>query len=83
MSVRQRAREQLQDQRKKALERLFEEFKPSNSQLRRYDLARAAYADWLDYGLPESGGSLDQPAIWHYWMRVIKAAIRAADEERG
>ena len=57
--------------------------KPSPRDLRRLDLAMAAYSDWKEYGLPERGGSRDQPALWHIWMRTIKAAIRDADEEGG
>lgn len=57
--------------------------KPGPAQWARLDRAMSAFHDFKEYGLPESGGSRDQPALWHHWMRTIKAAVADADEERG
>ncbi len=67
--------------REKALKRLFEELKPSKRDLARLDKAIAAHAEWKDFGLPERGGSRNQPAIWHHMIRIVEAAIRDANAE--
>lgn len=62
--------------------RVFDDLKPGLSSLDRMDRAFRLYADWKDYGLPERGGSRDQPAVWHHAVGAVKAGIAAADAER-
>lgn len=59
--------------------RAFDDLKPGRRDLDRMDRAFRMYADWRDYGLPERGGSRDQPAVWHHAVGAVKAGIAAAD----
>ncbi len=58
-----------------------EEYDPSLYELECYLYAVTSYRDFRRYGLPRSGGNMDQPYMWKLALDCIHDAMSHAESE--
>lgn len=62
---------------KRLNETLSKDLKPTNYEVRKRNIAWTVYVDYSEFGLPFSGGSLEQP---RWWKRALDCVLRARNE---